>query len=212
MPAESNGAAWLQAGAAVFQAVALAITGFWALYLYRTSRKGRASLGLQQEPRLIPVDQSSGGVLVFHLRISNLSGVLFRHESSIAYLMDASQVARDGRLVLLPFAAQDPLLPVLGGLSSDPSEVRAGRLFTYEQRGEVSLEPGEAVETSLAFKITDDRLLALLVSIQGYEQIKRWPWKAKPWVWTSFAYVDPNSVRVGSRSLGGQEVENAGSS
>lgn len=85
MLGESDGAAWLQAFSSLFQAIALGVGGFWALYLYRTARKGRASLGIEQEASVIPIAHATeGGVLVVRLRISNLSGVLFRHDSSVA--------------------------------------------------------------------------------------------------------------------------------
>jgi hypothetical protein len=193
MLGESNGAAWLQAVSALFQAIAVGVAGFWALYLYRTSRKGRASLGIEQKARVLPIGQEKqGGILLVRLRISNLSGVLFRHSLSVAYLLDASRLADDGRLVLLPFAAQDPLLPVFGK-PAPLSEASEGRPFSYGAGGEVALEPGEAVETSLAFKLEDDRLLALLVKIEGYEQTSRWLTRPKRWDWSSFDYIDPTS-------------------
>lgn len=176
------------------EVAAILIGGFWALYLYRTRRRGQAIVIIQPRSRVHHDSHSGRRVLLIALRIVNSSGVLFRYARATATLMDASDRLTNGGVSLLPFAEQDPFLSVYGDRVDDQARVLKGELF--EMRQEVVLEPDESVDTELAFPLTEERsgLLAMRVLIQGYQRRD----KRHPWIWSSFFYIDPLGPGRGS--------------
>jgi hypothetical protein len=106
-------------------------------------------------------------------------------------LFDASGRTEDGGVLLLPFAEQDPFLPVYGAQVDDEERVLAGELFQMEDET-IVLEPGESVDTELAFPLERQplALLAMRARIQGYERRDR----KRPWVWSGFYYLDPSRL------------------
>ena len=171
--------------------VVLLIGGaLWALYVYRTSRRSQVKVAIEADVRF-QRDRSSGQkqLLVVHLRIVNTSDVLWRHEESVATLMDASERTEEGEVKLLPFSQADPFLPVYGAMSGDEETIARDLLFEYYPNQEISLEPGEFMETELAFPLAADQLglMAVRVMVKG-RQRKR---SREPYLWGTFFYVDP---------------------
>lgn len=173
----------------VASAVVLFIGGFWALYVYRTSRRGRVKVAIEPTVRLDRHFSDTEALLLVRLRIANTSGVLWRHEESLATLIDASERTSDGELRLLPFGQADPFLPVYGAISGAESEIAAGGLFAYYEGQEISLEPGEFIDTELAFVLDSDTLglMAMRVLVKGRQRSRSQP----AYVWGSFFYIDP---------------------
>jgi len=112
--------------------------------------------------------------------------------------MDASTRAADGSVVLLPFSEQDPFVPVYGDISEDRQAIAQGHLFAINPAEEIVLEPGEAVDTDMAFPLrsSDVGLLAMQVRIQGYQRrgILGHRMRGRLWVWASFFYVDTGTL------------------
>lgn len=170
-------------------AVVLVIGGFWALYVYKTARRGQVKVAIEPIVRLDRHFTDTEALLLVRLRIANTSGVLWRHEESLATLIDASERTPDGGLRLLPFGQADPFLPVYGAVSAEESEIAKGNLFSYYEDQEISLEPGEFIDTELAFVLDSDTLglMAMRVLIKGRQRRRSKP----DYVWGSFFYIDP---------------------
>ncbi len=149
-----NGGDWAQ----IVQVVLLFGGGLWAFYLYRISRRGQTTVGIRAKFSLVMNTLPNESLLLVAMRIANSSTALFRHEKSLAVLMDASQRAADGSVLLVPFAEQDPFLPVYGQLSGNPDEIAAGKAFTLDPPQYIILEPGESVDCSLAFPLRTSQL------------------------------------------------------
>jgi hypothetical protein len=98
----------------LLQLLALIAGGLWALYLYRTSRRGQVKVGIEYGWRLIDDYHPDKSVLIVDLRLVNTSNVLWRHERAEATLFDARKLVDDRTVRLVPFGAADPLLPVYG--------------------------------------------------------------------------------------------------
>lgn len=174
----------------VASAVVLLIGGLWALYVYRTSRRGEVKVAIEPTVRLDRHFSDTEALLLVRLRIANTSGVLWRHEESLATLIDASERTSDGELRLLPFGQADPFLPVYGAISGAESEIAAGNLFAYYEDQEISLEPGEFIDTELAFVLDSNTLglMAMRVLVKGRQRSRSEP----AYVWGSFFYIDPS--------------------
>lgn len=182
---------WIEAVAAAVQAVAIVGGGWWALHLYRTGRRGEVTLGIEARATTSPDSSVPGSsLLVVHLKFSNVSGVVFHHEYSTATLIDASQRGPAGEVLMFPFAEQDPLLPVYGDQTDDTEQALRGDLFRYHEGQEISLEPGESVETELVFPLKTVRLglLAMRVTLQGYQRKRG----GSPFQWSSFFFIPPH--------------------
>jgi hypothetical protein len=177
---------WFTAIAGAVQVLVLAVGGAWALYLYRTGRRGEATVGIRPDVRLYRPSEDSNRVLLVAIRVLNTSGVLFRYESAKVTLMDASARTPEGDIALLPFAEQDPFLPVYGEQVEDPDRVLEGELF--EMPSQVVLEPGESVDSEVAFLLDAavGGLLAVRILVQGYQRGET----KHPWAWSSFFFVD----------------------
>ncbi|MDQ3962517.1 MAG: hypothetical protein M3277_01145, partial [Actinomycetota bacterium] len=89
-------------------ALLLVVGGIWALYVYRTARRGQVKVAIEPTVRLDRAFTSTEALLLVRLRIANSSSVLWRHEESFATLMAASERTPGGQVRLLPFAQSDP--------------------------------------------------------------------------------------------------------
>lgn len=89
--------------------------------------------------------------------------------------------------MVIPFAVQDPLVPVYWEQTDDPQAIARGDLFSDPPES-IELEPGEAVETELAFPLDPARapLLAVRVLIEGCQG----RFRQRAWVWSAFWYID----------------------
>lgn len=173
-------------------ALLLVVAGTWSLYVYRTARRGQVKVAIEPTVRLDRGFSEAEHLLLVRLRIANTSSVLWRHEESLATLIDASTRTADGELCLLPFAQSDPFLPVYGALSDDEEEIASGQLFAYYQGQEISLEPGEFIDSELAFVLDAEEigLMAMRVLVRGRQRrLGR-----RRYVWSSFFFIDPNET------------------
>jgi hypothetical protein len=169
----------------------LAAGGVWALYLYRASRRGQTNVGIAPEVKLCKSLFPDKTVVLTKLKISNTSGVLFRYQSATATLMDANGETDEGLITLIPFARQDPLRPVYGPISKDRAALASGKPFLPVQAG-ISLEPGEYVETEMAFVLKGDTpgLFAMRVTITG----RRGIFGREPYNWATFFFIDTGAL------------------
>lgn len=176
----------------LLQTVLIAISGFWALYTYRSSRKDQARLSIEHAERLHLDPYTSEPVLLLRLTISNPSGTLVRYRNATVTLLDASERTASGDLRLVPFAEDDPFVSVNATISTDPDEIRDGRAFVLGNDFGVTLEPGEAVNSDLAFILNPDNLglLAVQVMING----RQGRWRRGDIWWGCFFFVDVASL------------------
>ena len=176
----------------VVQLVLLAAGGGWALFLYRTSRRGEAKLGIEVRPRFLRDFGQGKSILLAEIAISNASSVLWRNEETVATLFDAKKVSGTGSVRLVPFAQADPFLPVYGMEIEDPHEIAAGRTFAYGSDQQIMLEPGEQVLTELAFPLDTEKLglMALKVRVSGRQRNRG----NTPYEWSTFLYIDPDEI------------------
>ncbi len=164
-------------------ALLLVVGGIWALYVYRTARRGQVKVAIEPTVRLDRAFTSTEALLLVRLRIANSSSVLWRHEESFATLMAASERTPGGQVRLLPFAQSDPFLPVYGAVSDEEEDIAEGQLFSYSEGQEISLEPGEFIECELAFVLDKAQigLMAMRVLVRGRQRrLAR-----RPYVWSS---------------------------
>lgn len=172
----------------------LILGGIWALYVYRTARRGQVKVAIEPAVSLDRRFSETESLLLIKLRIANTSSVLWRHEDSLATLIDASATTPAGELRLLPFAQADPFLPVYGALSDDEKEITEGQLFAYYEGQEISLEPGEFIDSELAFVLDSEELglMAMRVLVRGRQRrLAR-----RRYVWSSFFFIDPNETDI----------------
>lgn len=186
---------WINTAAAVaiiLQALALIGGGIWGFYLYFHGRRGQVRVGVQASARLHRDWSDTHSVLVVRLRIANTSGVLYRHREATATLMDARKQAADGTVRLAPFSQADPILPVYADISGDGAQIAAGRTFRPLPPESVLLEPGEHVETEVAFPVLTDKLglMAVRVRIMGLQGRRG----RAPFWWGTFLYVEPERL------------------
>jgi hypothetical protein len=179
-------------GADVAQTVAIVGGGIWALFLYLRYRRGQVRVGIEPSVRLIRGWNDGRALLLVGLRIVNTSRVLYRHREATATVMDARRVAGEGVVRLVPFIQADPFLPVYGDLSDDPEALASGDTFVLED-SDLTLEPGEYVDTEVSFVLDESKLglMAIQVLIMG-SQGKRG--RRAHW-WGTFFYVDPDESR-----------------
>lgn len=168
--------------------------GTWALYVYRTARRGHAKVAITHSARIGRDFAAGTCLLLVKLSLRNTSGVLWRNESSMVTLFDARKLASDGSVRLAPFGEADPFLPVYGTTSEDPEEIAAGAPFHYFEGQEISLEPGEQVESELAFPLDADKLglMAMKVWLRGRQR----HWSKEPYEWAAFFFIDPREPAI----------------
>lgn len=174
----------------------LAVGGAWALYIYKTSRRGQLRVGIEPTVRFHRDAKPGESILYVKLRITNTSGVLFRYREAIATLLDASERTEDGEVRLVPFAQADPFVPVYGRLSDDPEAISRGETFALGEKQKIMLEPGEHVDSEIALllRTKDVGPMAMQVSIKG----KQW-WFWRAYWWGSFFFIDP-AIEKGAKS------------
>jgi hypothetical protein len=185
---------WFETAAAfaiILQAFAVIGGGIWGFYLYRHGRRGQVRVGVRASARLHRDWSDTHSVLLVRLRVANVSGVLYRHREATATLMDARKPAADGTVRLVPFSQADPILPVYADISDDGDEIAAGRTFLPLEEEEVELEPGENLESEVAFPVRNDKLglMAVRLRIEGYQGRR-----GAPFWWGTFLYVDPDEL------------------
>jgi hypothetical protein len=175
-------------GAEIAQTVAIVGGGLWALFLYLHGRRGQVRVGIEPSVRLLRDWNDGRAVLLVRFRIVNTSRVLYRHREATATLMDARKMAGEGVVRHVPFIQADPFLPVYGDINDDPEELAAGNTFVLED-SDLTLEPGEYVDTEVSFVLDESKLglMAIQVLIMGCQgrRSDRAHW------WGTFFYVDP---------------------
>jgi hypothetical protein len=173
----------------LLQLLALIAAGLWALYLYRTSRRGQVKVGIEYGWRLVEGYSLDKSLLIVDLRLVNTSNVLWRHERAVATLFDARKLADDRTVRLVPFGAADPLLPVYGVTPDESEAFLEGRPFSYFEGQEVSLEPGEQVRTQVAFPLDPGKLglMAVKVWLSGRQRRRSDDY----FEWATFFFIDP---------------------
>lgn len=177
----------------IIQTVGLLGGGMWVAYTYWRFRKGQVSVGIEPAVVLHRDPSTNEPVLLVRLRILNSSNILFRYRRATATLLDASTRTPDGSLQLVPFAEEDPFIPLYADISKDPVRISKGEVFEIADRSGLSLEPGEYADTGLAFVLSQDLgLMALHVMIEGRQgRLGR-----RSYWWASFFYVDPMELGV----------------
>ncbi len=192
MDSGSSGAEVVRAIATAFQAAFIGLGGAWALYVYLRTRRGQVRVGIEASCRLIREWNAGRSLLLVHLRVANTSNVIYYHREATATLMDARRETDTGDVRLVPFTQGDPLPPVYGDIQRDSDSVRRGDLFRLEP-AIVSLEPGEYVDSELAFVLETSKLglMALRVLIRGRQ--RKWVRPRDYW-WGSFFYVSPTET------------------
>ena len=190
---QATGDPWLN----LLQLLALIAAGFWALYLYRTSRRGQVKVGIEYGWRLVEDFSPDKSLLIVDLVLVNTSSVLWRHERAVATLFDARRLADDRTVRLVPFGAADPLLPVYGVTPDESEAFLEGRPFSYFEGQEISLEPGEQVRTQVAFPLDPGKLglMAIKVWLSGRQRRRSDDY----FEWAVFFFIDP-CAREGSRA------------
>jgi hypothetical protein len=171
----------------------LVVGGTWAFYNYLRFRSAQAKVGLETRVRFR--QEGAGTVLLLGIRVTNTSRVLFRYDEAAVTLIDASARTEDGRVLLVPFARDEFLVPVYGVMSEDPSEIQAGRLFSLAEEEPISLEPGEHVDSDAAFVLRDEvALMAVRISVRGWQG----RWGRRSYWWGSFQFIDPDEIQPSS--------------
>jgi hypothetical protein len=189
---------WIQ----LLRMLVLVAGGAWALFMFRTWRRGEVSIAIEHEHRLLREFAPGRSLLLVRTRLRNTSNVLWRWEQSTVTLFDARRLVDDRSLRVVPFAQADPFLSAYGFASEDPSELAAGETFRYEEGQQISLEPGEAVESEVAFPLDDNKLglMGVHVWFRGRQRTRA----GEPYEWATFFYVDPTDAtdlpRVGSEA------------
>ena len=187
---EMSSADWIS----LAQLVILALGGFWGLFLFRTARRGEARVAIEHSHR-VRIDYSpERSLLLLRVRLRNTSNVLWRWDQSAVTLFDARREASDRSLRIVPFAEADPFLPVYGLVSDDAADLAAGRTFDYLEDQQITLEPGESVESEVAFPLDRKKLGLMGVHIwfRGFQRTR----SGEPYEWATFFYVDPNELET----------------
>ncbi len=195
-PAQPDAVTWAEATEAIAQAVqviALVGGGIWAFYQFWIHRTAAVSVGIEPTTTLCRNWQPGHAVLLVKLRFANSSRALYQHQESLATLLDARTPTPDGKRVrFLPRDQAKPLAPAYGRLSENIEEILNGGLFEEDESG-IQLEPGEQVDSAVAFIIREDELglMGLRVRMQGQEQ--RFLRKKDYW-WSAFFLIDPGKL------------------
>lgn len=196
----------LQDIAALVQAASLAIAGFWALFIYRRRRAGQVGVGIEASVRLIRDWHPGRSLLLVKVQIKNTSGVVYWHREATATLMDARNETPDGRVRLVPFRRADPMPPVYGNIAEGVAAIREGDLFRLGE-STISLEPGEHVDSEIAFVLDTEKLglMALRILVQGQQRRSRLKFlqrvpllRPRDYWWGRFLYVVPEAMKIES--------------
>jgi len=187
------------------ETASIVATAAWAIFVYARSRRGEVRVAIEHAVRLKRDFSAEVAVLIVELTIRNSSDVLWRRDKSRVTLFDARRLAPNGSIRLMPFAYDDPFLPLYGADAEDPNELTAGRPFSYFKGQEVSLEPGETVTAELAFRLNKEKLglMAVKVWLAGYQG----RWSRTIYEWATFFYVDPDALEAAPRAAVGATME-----
>jgi hypothetical protein len=194
-PSGSSTAEIVSAVASVLEVFFIGVAGLAALYVYRRTRRGQVRVGISAASRIIREWNPGRSVLLVRLRLSNTSNVLYRHREATATLMDARrEIVGTRQIRLAPFTQADPLPPVYGDMDTSSGAVQGGELFRLDPAA-VTLEPGEYVESELAFPLDSDKLglMALRVLLRGRQRRFLFP---RDYWWGSFFYIAPEAEEV----------------
>jgi hypothetical protein len=187
-------------GIEIAEFLVIVVGGGWALYNYRLFRRAQAKVGIEPLVRIHGQIRPGESHLLVKIRITNTANVLFRHDEAVATLMDASERTEDGRLLLVPFAREEFLVPVHGSMTSDAEAIRDGKLFSLSEHEPISLEPGEFVDSDTAFLLRGvPPMLGLRVSVRGWQG----KWGRRPYWWGSFSDPDLVEQSVGTSEPAG---------
>ena len=175
------------------QLLALVGGGTWALYLFQLNRRREVKVGLQVSSRLVRDYLPERALLLVNVTLTNTSAVLWRYRSAVVTVFDARKLARDGSVRLAAFAQADPFLPVYGIESDSPEAIAEGSPFEFGEDQEISLEPGEQVNSELAFPLESDKLglMAIKVLVSGLQRNR----SSDPYEWATFCYFDPDEAQ-----------------
>ena len=176
----------------IVQLAALIGGGVWALFIYRTSRRGQVKVAIEYSTRLLPDFEPGKSLLLVRISLSNTSDVLWRYENAEVTVFDASKISESGAVRMVPFGQSDPFRPVYGVTSEDAAAIAAGQTFSYFEGQEISLEPGEHVQSELAFTLDNDKLG--LMAVKAWFSGRQRNRSNRPYEWATFFYVDPNEV------------------
>lgn len=184
---------WLR----IIELVALVGGGVWALFIYRSSRRGEVKIAIEHTARLLRDFLPDKSLLLVTVRLRNTSAVLWRLADAAVTLFDARKLSPNGHVRLVGFSEADPFLSVYGVTSENPIALSTGDTFRYFEGQEITLEPGEQVESELAFPLETSKLglMAVKVWFSG-RQRKR---SNKPYEWATFFYVDPETTEADRR-------------
>jgi hypothetical protein len=160
----------------VYRTVLLALGGGWAIYVYKRTRRGQATVRIAASARLHDPGSRGQYVLLVRLSITNASSVLCRDLTAVATLASTDERDQNGAMVLHAFAEADPFANLL---SEDTEDF-------------INLEPGECIDTELPFLLNRLELLALWVLIRGKQSRL-----GKRYDWNCLLYVDPASLHHG---------------
>lgn len=176
----------------VFPSLILAVGGVWALFVYRTARRGEVKVAIEHDVRLVREFSDGRALLLIGIKLRNVSDVLWRWKDSSVTLFDARRVTGDGEIRLVPFSQADPFLPVYGLTADDPQDIEDGRPFSYFEDQEISVEPGEQVQTEVSFILDSSRLglMAVKIWFSGLQRTR----SRHPYEWASFFYVHPDET------------------
>jgi hypothetical protein len=187
-----------------FQLLTLVVAAVWALVLYHRRRQGQATIRIATSVRVAPDD--SGDRLFVRSHIANESAVDLGAVQATITLIDVGRGRDANTLELRRVAAQDALLPVTGEM------LERGGVLTLTQDKNVTLEPGECVESEVLFDLGQtSSLLALRTEVEGEQRtfLPRW-WRpyfsgtkaSQPWgirfrewyIWGSYALIEPRTL------------------
>jgi hypothetical protein len=173
----------------ILRLIALIGGGWWALFIYRKSRRGQVKLAIEHSARVIDGYAPGKALLLVAVKLANTSSVLWRYRNAEITVFDARKLARDERVRLAPFGQADPFLPVYGVASQSTEEIAEGNTFFYFEGQEISLEPGEQVETEWAFPLEQGKLglMAIKVWFSGLQG----NYSDRQYEWATFFFVDP---------------------
>ena len=176
----------------LIQSSALVAGGLWALFVYRSSRRAEAQVAIEHSARLVHEFLPHKSLLLVTVRLRNTSAVLWRFADAAVTLFDARKLSTDGSVRLVGFSEADPFLPVYGVMPDDPRSLFGGEPFAYFDGQQITLEPGEQVESELAFPLDTGKLGLMGVRIWFSGKQRRFP--RQPYEWATFFYIDPRET------------------
>jgi hypothetical protein len=180
---------------ALLQVVILAAGGYWAFHLYTARREHRPIARVEAAVRLIRNEPQRSSLLLVRIHVINAAQRMLTDLQAVAWIMDASDSATDGSPILRPFRMDDPLRFVHGKM------VDAGGYVNFERIPKGWLEPGECLDTELAFPLTTHSpgLLAMRIAFGGKNREPFARLRKRGMIsWGTFFYIDPDQLVSGA--------------